>query len=475
MNNIQRITTCLTIALVLTACQPNVVTISPQFAETANHPIVAESDAPPSRTASPSPSPAVTATASATPAPTQTPTPLADVTRFDRIALEMLTLINAWRLIEGLAPFVPNETLQQVAQDQVDYLVSLPALPDGVELHSGPGGAKSAERARQLGWPHYATDVQTAVGEAACLSTTAALCLGYWQGSESHRKIIGNPGYREVGIAIYQYSWGIMFILDAGSRPDILPALVDPINGMLYLTSEEFSFAGGGDWIHEVTQYQILPSTADTPDDSVWLPYSPAVPLPEVGPTFAVALTDGTQTVITEVRATENVAWLPDLILAIVPPTATPEPTASATEAPSVTPTGAATATLPPPTPTAGLTSSLLIVYDENSITLINTSGQVMDFSQLALVGESVTLLVSRWQQFMLSLPLTEFPAGYCIQAWPNGLPDPGLAGGCKVRASTMYLKPEEMLWTSDFEVRLGDEVLTTCSASAGRCEVDIP
>src|SRR6185436_2546591 len=108
-----------------------------------------------------------------------------------------------------LAPLKLNETLSQIAHAQANHIASLPAIPDGEALHFGPNGERTVQRATLAGWPHYATDVQTAVGEIACVNQSIDACMGWFQGSPPHYKIMSSPGFREVGAALIPLNYGL--------------------------------------------------------------------------------------------------------------------------------------------------------------------------------------------------------------------------------------------------------------------------
>jgi hypothetical protein len=69
--------------------------------------------------------------------------------------------------------------------------------------------------------------------------------LEFWKGSDIHRETITNPGFREVGVAAVPHTWGHIYIVVLGSRPDVLPALADPRGDNLFLTQDTFKFGIG--------------------------------------------------------------------------------------------------------------------------------------------------------------------------------------------------------------------------------------
>ncbi len=306
--------------MLLAACQAPVAATTragPQESETAQ---ATTSEPAAARTAAPTPTRTPRPTRTPAPSPTPTPEPLADASDFDPAELEAIAALNGWRLSQNLLPYAPNESLREIANAQADYLLTLPSLPNGVALHFNAQGQGTRDRALAGGWPHYATPDQTAAVEVACALETIQDCLSQWQGSPDHYHAISDPGYREIGVAVRPVLAGNLYLVLLGSRPDVLPALVDPLGEKLYLTSEQFRFSGGTGWIQRVTEVQILASPDDEPATDAWVPYEPSLPLPEdVAGTFAVAYTDGTHQVITEVRPAIDVVWTPELLAEIAP------------------------------------------------------------------------------------------------------------------------------------------------------------
>ncbi len=467
--------------LVGIGCQPQITGTPPDQQEA---PSAQESGVPASAEASSAASTqevtdAPTPTTAPSETATPTPAPVADGSAFDPVALDMLVRLNDWRASVGAGPLAVNPMLQSLAQAQFDYLLSLPVLPDGLELHVDAEGQYARERAIAAGWPHYSTDVQTALSEIICANAGPAECIAWWQGSESHRIAASNPGFREVGVAGGPWAFGYVYVATLGSQPNVLPALVDPVSQQLYPGTEQYRFSGGGDWIGKVTEYQILPSVDSQPAADAWQPWALTVPLPDTsGEPFAVAYTDGTSQVIAPVDPRKDTAWLPDVLAAI----ATPEPTSvPATAAPAKTSTQAATATTaatptPRRTPTPEGPAGIVFVYDANSMTVINTTDNPVDLTKMVLTNGTDEFPLSQFQAFSLSLPLNAFPADGCIQAWNSNGAAPAKPTECKVLYSSMNITADKAFWgTSDFDVQNDGKTVAECTAAAGRCVAVLP
>jgi uncharacterized protein YkwD len=246
-----------------------------------------------------------------TPTPTEAPIPTLEVPDVPNPeTLELIAKLNAWRLDEGLWPLSVNETLMEMAQAQAEYLSTLDTITN---FHVDAEGNDPFARAVALGWPHYKKEDQVSIGENAQIGANVDEAIAYWSGSEIHRKAATNPGYREVGASAFPHPLGFIYIVVFGSRPGVLPTLVDPVGEKVYLTSEQYTWAAGGDWILDVTQYQVLESEDDEIDESAWVDWEPSIDLPfDSTDPFYIAYTDGEQELIVEVRPLVDIAWLPD-------------------------------------------------------------------------------------------------------------------------------------------------------------------
>jgi hypothetical protein len=200
----------------------------------------------------------------------------------------------------------------QMAEAQARYILSLASIPDGGDIHLDRQGNGPRERAAALGWPSYSQPAQVSASEIAYVGANVNAAVSFWQGSQIHRETVVNPAYREVGVAVLPHPYGHIYIVSFGSRPNILPALIDPSSGMLYLSSERYRWSAGGTWIHEVTRIQVLPSPESTPDPNGWIPFRVMMPIPDgVGTEFAVAYSDGAVQLIVSVNRATSIAWLP--------------------------------------------------------------------------------------------------------------------------------------------------------------------
>ncbi len=469
------------VGIILAACGgPPSIAAQPQAPPEGRQPsveqAVAQSTVPPVDTSP---------TAIDTPMPTPTSVLLQIATpTLDAEQLAVVATLNEWRVSQGLWPFKINETLQQMALDQARYVLSLPAIPAGGDIHIGPGGKQPAERASGYGWPYYNTAAQVAISEIAYVGANLDAALAFWRGSSIHSGAVTNPAFREVGVAVLPHSLGDLYLVVLGARPDVLPVLYEPQSGILYLSSERYRWAAG-DRIQDVTGIQVLASPTSAIDPAAWQPWSLTTAAPPLSAApFAVALTDGPHQVITEVNPVVDIAWLPgNLGLAAGGMAAAPQNNAAATPAapaPGQPPQTAQPTAVPPtpapPTITAAGDGStdILLVYDAVSLTIVNVSGDTFDLTGLVLSGGGTSVPIEQWATQWLTVPLNEFPAGDCLQIWRWDYTDPGQAPECRYRRSAIYIQPEKLFWTGPFELRQGDAVLAACVPGLARCEADL-
>ncbi len=392
-------------------------------------------------------------TPSATLAPAATPTPVPTLeVPYDASRLDLLARLNQWRIDQGLWPFKPNPTLDQMALAQATYIASLPALPDN--FHVDATGKGMFERAAALGWPSYSSPAQIAVGEVAYVGANAAAAINFWQHSPIHNKTVTNLGYREIGIGIVPHLFGHVYIAVVGSRPNVLTALVNPASQQLYLSSERYRWSAGGDWIHDATELQILDAQPGTLDPAAWSPWQATLVAP-ARQTFYVALSDGAASVVVEVNPFRDIAWLPSAM-------------ASGGQTALATPT---------PTPTPLPDAALVLITDALSLSLRNISGQQADLSSL-VIGEGETALpLTRWSTYFQDDPLllSHFPPGQCLQVTAWGIAYPGAPAECKIVRGVINVAPKALFWRQPFAVFRDGQQIAACPGGEGRCEVALP
>ena len=401
-------------------------------------------------------------------------------------ANSVIAALNAWRLEQGLWPLRPNETLQDMAEDQAAYLQTLSALPEGGDIHLGRSGDTPRDRARHApyNWPSYNRPEQIAVTEIAYEGRNVNAAIRFWQSSPVHRGAALSPVYREVGVAAVTHNGSTLYLVVLGARPNVLPAQVDARAEMLYLSDERFTYASGDRWIDNVTRVRFFDAEG-RPLGSSWQPWQMALPLPDgAGDRLFVMTTDGTVDVLTEVDLQEDAALLPAGVVAQLP-SATPAATAIAIVTPvpgtpgasrtpitipgtTVTPAPAAAT----PTPRAPSSGDLTLIYDARSLTIYNSTGDAVDLTGLTLEQGAFRLDVADWQTPWLSGTLSAFAARDCLQVWSwTEASDPPAPGDCRFLRGAITIDPDDRPWLdAPFNVSRNGQRLATCAPAPDAC-----
>ncbi|MBN8633892.1 MAG: toll/interleukin-1 receptor domain-containing protein [Anaerolineae bacterium] len=166
------------------------------------------------------------------------------------------------------------------------------------------------------------------------------------------------------------------------------------------------------------------------------------------------------------------------------PPTDTPtsEPTATATPPPTDTPTpeatGTATPTELPVIVTPAPQASLVLLYGENGVALLNRSSRAVSIEGLIfmqIVGRTrISFNSTTWTSTSRTGLL---PSGYC--AWVGSVPEDEieLPRDCRGRYAWAQVSSTRRFWTSSergatFEVQQNFETIGICDISAGVCEL---
>ena len=344
-------------------------------------------------------------------------------------ANQVLATLNEWRLSLNLPPFKPNETLADLAFYQADYIRTLRNIPNGSAIHVGRDGEGITQRAQydQFDWPTYGRPEQIAVGEIAAVNDIDG-AFAFWHSSKPHRETVINPTYREVGVAAIPHNFGYIYVVVLGSRPNVLPALVDPRDEKtLYLTRDYYRFNSGKPPLLEPTQIRLFDEAGRPLNDGEWMDWSPTITVPDgAGNKVYILYTDGEQETMSEVDLRRDWVVLPGYIpaaqalspfafaTAVVIPTATPEP----------------------PRP------ELLIVYDDQSLSIVNVAGKNISLRNVTLVHDSGTLTMAFWSQAS-QVPLDSFPPGQCLQVWS------GIVELVRTAAAGWLSSPEQ--WTEQY------------------------
>lgn len=111
----------------------------------------------------------------------------------ERLADQVLQLVNLARAEEALQPVAVSTKLQQVAEDYACRMVE-----EGFFGHEDPiTGQSSGERVISGKYIFHSIGENLAAGQ-----TTAAEVMKSWMESPSHRDVILDPNWKDVGIAV---------------------------------------------------------------------------------------------------------------------------------------------------------------------------------------------------------------------------------------------------------------------------------
>ena len=228
-------------------------------------------------------------------------------------AYEIVGMLNEWRLEEGLYPLRLSDTLTDLALYQAEYVNSLSRTPNGVAIHVGRNGEGPKDRARygRFNWPFYSLSSRIEVEEIAA-ANTASSAIAFWQSSRPHRRASTKPAYREVGVAALPHPFGHLYVVVLGGRPNVLPALVNPITNQLYLTTDESIYNTDDQWISNPTGVRFF-DEAGRPLNEDFIEWEPTLEIPlTAGKRFFVLVTDGEVEVVTSVDRERDIIILPD-------------------------------------------------------------------------------------------------------------------------------------------------------------------
>ena len=373
--------------------------------------------------------------------------------------------LNDWRLGLGLdlGPLAQNETLARMAYDQASYLAGLRNLPNTTAIHNGQTGEGPRVRALwpDYAWPDYGFPGQLLLSEITWVGDRQD-ALDFWHESRVHRESATNPWYREVGVAAVPYRRngieGYVYVAVLGARPNVLPALADPRQNMLYLTNETYRGARN-QTIRDVQQVRLFDGDG-RPLTNGWIPWAAEMPLPaNAGSGISVLYSDGERQAVTSTSLNDGDILLPAYEDAWrVRSTVLAMPTA----APTLTPT-------PPPPP------HIRLVYDRYGLTLMNTSPTPADVRRLRLVGSNGgEVRAGDLTAGFVRGSLRALPAYSCLVYGLNSARR-DLPLECRY-SSVTFAQPRDQFWTQgDITVYRDDVALATCLRDDEICEFDLP
>lgn len=125
-------------------------------------------------------------------------------------ASEVIDAVNALRASYGLAPYIVDPILTDVAERQNNYSISI-----GQITHYGPDGSRPRDQAIAAG---YGSGATVFVSENIAMGTglTPSEAVGWWTGDEPHLNTMIGSNYRDVGAASGESDGAYYYTLLAG-------------------------------------------------------------------------------------------------------------------------------------------------------------------------------------------------------------------------------------------------------------------
>ena len=114
--------------------------------------------------------------------------------------LEMITLINNWRVAQGLSPLAPDPRLEAAAQ-----LHSQDMATNSFCGHVGSNGSSFVERILAQG---YSPATSELIG---CGYTTATQLMNAWLADASHRNDLSQAYHKHIGVGLINNYWTVEF------------------------------------------------------------------------------------------------------------------------------------------------------------------------------------------------------------------------------------------------------------------------
>ncbi|MDX2141427.1 MAG: CAP domain-containing protein [Chloroflexota bacterium] len=398
-------------------------------------------------------------------------------------ARTLLAALNAWRLELGLSPFAANATLERMAIDQAQYVLSLPQIPAGGAIHTGRTGEDPRTRAVtplfNYNWRFYGQPVQVVISEIAAAQRNPAGATSFWRKSDIHNRTVSNANYREAGVAAIPYTQGnasgFLYMVVVGGQPNVLPALADVRAGTLYLSNETYT-RGQGTWIRNAQQVRIFDELNNPLTD--WIPWARQMPLPATTGSFiTIVYREGTLETATTVSLLPADVLLPQYAndwgtsIAIAPtqpliaPTATLPPAQATIAQPTLTPTLTPTfvpaqpTALPQfvPTPTGAFVT---LIYDNTTLNIVPGRSGV-NIRGLVLTDGTSSIRVGNVNASFIRGTLDALNRNDCIVINVSNNPSPAPTG-CTFTSAT-FLPPNRAVWLRQFTVLRDATIVAVC------------
>jgi len=338
---------------------------------------------------------------------------LIQVSGQDAITESVIALVNAARNQAGISSFIRSTELTTVAQRHSDDMAQTGQLD-----HVGSDGSQFWERMTDAGYS-LTTGAENILLRS---DANAQAVFNQWRNSPPHQANMMNVDYVEVGVAYAQSA-----------------------DGTYYFTMVFGTRAG-------VTA-PILPSPTRIPPTLTPLPPT-LTPIP---PTLTLTpLPTATYTATPLIQPTRTLSPL------VTPLYFTPIPTITPPSLPTATPE------LPP---------DIRLIYDADSLSLLNVAGRRLDLTKLRFQSDTGLLESSVWDTEFLTERLNNFSNNDCLQVWGLGQNlEYDKVSECDVRHGWVAVKDTQLFWTeaSTFLVLNDGNIIAQCVVADGHCDVSL-
>jgi uncharacterized protein YkwD len=279
-----------------------------------------------------------------------------------------LHAINQSRVDSGLAPYALNEQLRAGAQRHADDIATSGFVYE--DVHRGSDGSTSKERIAEAGYEAWTWSSGVSItGENVWFGFGGIEdAMDFFMNSPPHRRNLLNATHREVGIGVAIDPQGRnAYVLTFAVQPNVLPVFIEDgaettedTEVQVRLTNEDARVYGAGtSQMGQAAEVRVVgePGLLDQEEWQGWERYVEWT-LPEVGGEHAIWVEFRDELGRTTVSSdTIRLVGFPPPTDTPLPPTDTPEPTATSMPSPTPTPTPTSTPA-PTSTPTATPTPS---------------------------------------------------------------------------------------------------------------------
>ena len=235
-------------------------------------------------------------------------------------AIEIIRLINEYRVSQGLRPYTFNQKLALAAQGHTEYLTSI--LSEGTHVGGTDDTRTSTDRARLQGYngdvSYFRTDEMIYNGTFA----TPQRAFDWWKDSPIHHGIMVSEIYHEIGVGIMLSSEGrIYYTVNVGMIPNVT-------------TPGDAGYrAPSADEYKPAVSIEIVPASPGE-DGSIFHRFKQGEALPAIAVAYGIPLDD-----LLSLNNLSSIDTPADgQLLVIKLPTVTPTPTITPTPIPTDTP-----------------------------------------------------------------------------------------------------------------------------------------